>query len=302
MEMHQFRYLEAVAKCGSIMAAAASCHVSQPALSVQLKKLEEELGAELLVRSARGVSLTPAGERALVTARRILREASSLRSDAKHQSFAAPSVVRISIQPYLATEILPKVLTNMEEDAMKGGRLEFRERPPSQLVEAVANGGSDLGILDVASVPVRDLLVEEFLRVRYALYCHKDHPLAQKPRLRLANLPHYPLILFELCPGLSSRLHSIAAHKGIELRIPFTTELAVTAFEMLVDEIGVSVLPLTLQSRAARRQIVARPIEDYEEVARICAIRRPGSELSAGAEALVERFRQKLVPKRSGLH
>jgi DNA-binding transcriptional LysR family regulator len=217
-----------------------------------------------------------------------------LRADAKARSFSNSSTLRVSIQPYVATEILPRVLTDMEEDAMAKGRLEFRERTPARLVESVSSGGSDLGVLDTSSVPTGELCMEEFARVPYALFCHKDHPLTQRSRIKLAHLPAHPVILFDYCPSLRQRLGSLAAERGLELRIPFSTELAVTAFEMLAEGIGISVLPLSFQARASRRQLVTRAIEDYEEVAKVGAVWRDGCELSPQAHSFIERFRLKL--------
>lgn len=292
------RYLEAVARCGSIMAAASACHVSQPALSVQLKKLEEELGAKLLVRSARGVTLTPAGERALVSARRVLRELQGLRTDAKLKSFGKAPIVRVAIQPWLATELLPSLLEKGSTESLNGGRLEFRERPPQRLIESVMSGGTELGLIDMSVAPATELCVEEFLRVPYCLYCKRDHPLAQRSRVRLSHLPTHPLILFEHCPGLAQRLQSVAREKGVGLKVPFSTELGITAFEMLAQGLGVAILPQSFSTRASRRQIVARPLEDYDGVARICAVWREGLELSTGALAFIERLRMHLSKDR----
>lgn len=292
MEMHQLRYLEAVARCGSMMAAAATCHVSQPALSVQIKKLEEEVGAPLLVRGARGVTLTPAGSRTLVTARRILREVELLRVDARRRSFRERPVVQIAVQPYLATELLPRLAGAALTDTSDAIHLQFRERSPSRVVESVASGGSDLGLLDLAAIPTGELVAEELARIPYACFCHKDHPLAARRTVRLAHLLEVSVLLFEHPPRLSQRLHALARERGRELEVPFSSEMAVTVFEFVANGAGAAVLPASFATRARRRHVVMRPLSDYEERVVVGAVWRADAPPAPAALNLLEALRR----------
>ena len=293
MEMHQLRYLEAVARCGSMMAAAAHCHVSQPALSVQIKKLEEEIGAPLLLRNARGVTLTAAGARTLVTARRILREVEQLRADARRRSFRAQPVVRLAVQPYLATELLPALLADQPAAGEKP-QLQLRERPPARVVESVASGGSDLGLLDLEAVPLGELITEEFARLPYACFCHADHPLAAKRAVRLAHLLASPLLLLDPTPGLLRRLTALAREREQELNIPLASEMAATVFEFVTRGAGVAVLPLSFAARAKRRRLVLRPLADYDGRVAIGAVWRRAESPPTGALPLLETLRSRL--------
>ncbi len=294
MEMHQLRYLEAVARCGSMMAAAANCHVSQPALSVQIRKLEDEVGAPLLVRGARGVTLTSAGARTLVTARRILREVEQLRTDARRRDFRARPVVRIAVQPYLATELLPPLLAEQPR-TKETPQMQLRERPPARVVESVASGGSDLGLLDLEAVPLGDLATEELARLPYACFCPADHPLAAKRAVRLAHLLECRLLLFEQSPGLLRRLTSLARERERELQIPLSSEMAVTLFEFVARGAGVAVLPVSFAARAKRRRVVMRPLADYDGRVAIGAVWRPAGSAPAPALPIMESLRAYLT-------
>lgn len=291
MEMHQVRYLEAVARHGSIMAASAACHVSQPSLSVQIRKLEEELGIPLLVRSPHGASLTPAGERTLASARRILREVSHLREDLRLNRYRQPPSLRVCVQPYVASEMVPAAIGESINAESSGVRFEFRERLPHHLVESIVCGGADLGIVDTSSVPVGNLACEELLRIPFALYCRQDHPLASKTQVRLSNLLSHTLILFKYSAGLEQRLAALAAQKGIELNIPFSSEIAMTAFELAASGAGATVLPLSFAKRAARRHLKLRRIADYEEFAVISAVWRPESDSASLARTFLDCIR-----------
>lgn len=291
MEMHQLRYFEAVARCGSMMAAAASCHVSQPALSVQIRKLEEEIGAPLLVREARGVSLTPAGARTLVTARRILREAEQLRVDARQRCFRDRPVVRIAMQSFVATELLPR-LTGMP--SLAGDRsvqLQFRERAPQAVVDSVASGGSDLGLLDLGAAVVGSLCTEEFAQIPYACFCREDHPFAERRAVRLAQLLAEPLLLFEHSPHLQERLQQLARERDREFAPPFSSEQANTLFEFVAQGAGVAVLPASFAARAKRRRVAMRPLADFTEKVIVGAVFTSGSSLSTAAQNVLDLLR-----------
>lgn len=291
MEMHQLRYLEAVARCGSMMAAAAACHVSQPALSVQIRKLEEEIGAALLVREARGVSLTPAGARTLVTARRILREAEQLRVDARRQLFRVRPVVRIAVQSFVATELLPRLAGMASLAGDRSVQLQFRERAPQQVVDSVASGGSDLGLLDLGAAPTGSLKSETFVQIPYGCFCPADHAFAGRRSVRLAQLLPEPLLLFEHTPRLAEQLQQLARARDQEFAPPFSSEQANTLFEFVAQGAGVAVLPVSFSARAKRRRVVVRPLADFDEKVAIGAVYHPHAPLSVAAQNVLELLR-----------
>jgi len=291
MEMHQLRYFEAVARCGSMMAAASSCHVSQPALSVQIKKLEEEIGAPLLLREARGVSLTPAGARTLVTAQRILREVDQLRTDARQQCFHIRPVVRVAVQSFAATEMLPR-LTGMSSLAGDSAvQLQFRERTPQQVADSVANGSSDLGLLDLGAASLGALKTELFALIPYACFCREEHPFAARRAVRLAQLLSEPLLLFEHTPLLQERLERLARERNREFAPPFLSEQATTLFEFVVHGAGVAVLPASFAPRAKRRHVAVRPLADFSEKVAIGAVFPPETVLSSATQNVLELLR-----------
>ncbi len=292
MEMHQLRYLEAVARSGSMMAAAAACHVSQPALSVQIKKLEEEIGAPLFIRGPRGTELTPAGERTLLASRKILREVELLQTDAKRRTFHQRPILRVAVQPHLATELLPRLLGGTLSNTSRGLRLEFRERMPERVVASVRSGGSDLGLLDLATTPIEAMESEELARIPYALFCRPDHPLAHKSGVKLAHLLDHAVLLFEHSPGLAQRLHALAERKGKELNAPFSSEYAVTVFEFVASGAGIAVLPVSFAARARRRHLAIRPLSDYTEQTVVGAIWRPDLAPVPFIQETLEHLRQ----------
>ncbi len=283
MEMHQLRYLDAVARTGSMLSASLACHVSQPALSVQIRKLEEEIGQPLLHRNSRGATLTPAGERTLASARRILGEVARLQREARDKSFRAPETLCLAVQPYLATEYIAPLLRRSAV-MNRWPAIEIIERLGSRLHERVLRGEVDFGIVDLASTPASDFSQRPIAQESYGLCCSREHPLAQRREVRLQHLLEYPLALYETCPHLRARLAAEARQRHRPLRIPFSTEMAQTAFEFAAEGDLITVIPASFHARARRRKLILRPLADFSPEVRIGAIWSPERPLSATAE------------------
>src|SRR5271156_2190683 len=99
MEMHQLRYVVAVSRTGNFSRAAEQCHVSQPSLSQQIQKLEDELGEKLFDRSKRRAKLTAVGESFVLRAARILDEADAASREAREVQALAQGSVAIGVLP-----------------------------------------------------------------------------------------------------------------------------------------------------------------------------------------------------------
>src|SRR6266849_3489142 len=111
MELHQLRYFCAVADCGSFSRAAEQSHVSQPSLSQQILKLEDELGARLFDRLGRSVRLTDLGKTFLPRARAVLRELEAARGDVVERKDSIGGTICIGVIPTIAPYFLPAQLT-----------------------------------------------------------------------------------------------------------------------------------------------------------------------------------------------
>src|ERR1700760_4444100 len=110
MELHQLRYMVAVARTGNFSRAAGQCHVSQPSLSQQIQKLESELGERLFERLKRHARLTTAGEAFLPRALRILEEADAAQREAADARELASGTITIGVLPTIAPYLLPKTI------------------------------------------------------------------------------------------------------------------------------------------------------------------------------------------------
>src|SRR6185503_13359189 len=109
MEMHQLRYVVAVARARNFSRAAEQCHVSQPSLSQQIQKLEEELGERLFDRMKRETKLTPQGEAFLRRAAHILEEVESARREVGEAKELLRGTLTVGVLPTIAPYLLPQM-------------------------------------------------------------------------------------------------------------------------------------------------------------------------------------------------
>lgn len=169
--LRQLRYFEALARCGHFGRAAEACSISQPALSVQVKELEEMLGVELLERSARQIRLTSFGEELVLRVREILRSVDELGDLARASRQELVGRLRIGIIPTIAPYLLPSVIANLTR---KNAALDIhlRETVTPKLIQELSEGRLDTAIV---ALPVSEpsleevaLFEESFLLVRPA--------------------------------------------------------------------------------------------------------------------------------------
>jgi len=169
MTLKQFRYFEALAREGHFGRAADACAISQPALSMQIKELEDTLGSDLFERSARQVRLTGFGEIFAVRVRDILRSVDELSDFARATESDFLSRLRIGIIPTIAPYLLPKIIGNLTHE-YPALDIQIRETQTEKLIQELEEGRIDTAILALPiSEPTLDeveLFEEEFVLVR----------------------------------------------------------------------------------------------------------------------------------------
>lgn len=144
VELRHLRYFMAVAETGNLSRAAQKLFIAQPPLSVQIRQLEEELGAPLFVRHPKGVRLTAAGERLLPQARQLLNRAAQLKSSIDEGS-AQSSSLSIGYVPSAGSTVLPELVRSLRV-GIPGLQLELREMISSEQVDALVAGSIDVGL------------------------------------------------------------------------------------------------------------------------------------------------------------
>src|SRR5882757_2162035 len=178
MEMHQLRYMVAVARKGTFSRAAEQCHVSQPSLSQQIQKLEDELGERLFDRMKREARLTPAGQAFLPRAVRILEEVDSAQREAKDARELLRGVVTVGVLPTIAPYLLPEVMAEFT-GKFPGVEIVVQEDTTARLLKLALAYEIDFAL---ASHPIEDarLEVTELFSEELMLALPPRHPLTRK--------------------------------------------------------------------------------------------------------------------------
>src|SRR3954462_7409781 len=169
MTLRQLRYFDALARHGHFGRAAEACSISQPALSMQIKEMEETLGGVLLERSARQVSLTKFGEEIVQHVREILRSVDELGDYARASRDRFAGRLRIGMIPTIAPYLLPRVIAELTRVHPELD-IQVREALTPKLIQELSEGRLDTAIL---ALPVSEpsftevaLFREDFLLVR----------------------------------------------------------------------------------------------------------------------------------------
>lgn len=169
LSLKHLRYFDALAQHGHFGRAAVACAISQPALSLQMKELEQLIGAPLIERGARQIRLTGLGETFAERARAILRAVDELDDLARASAAPLTGPLRIGVIPTVAPYLLPRILQSLSE-RFPGLDLRPREAVTQKLIEDLGEGRLDTAIValpaSVASLQERKLFDEEFVLVR----------------------------------------------------------------------------------------------------------------------------------------
>jgi LysR family hydrogen peroxide-inducible transcriptional activator len=254
MELHQLRYFCAVAETGSFSRAAEQSHVSQPSLSQQIMKLEDELGARLFDRLGRSVRLTELGTTFLPRARSVLRELEAARGDVVERKAAITGPLAVGVIPTVAPYLLPPQLTSFSRKFPQV-RLSVVEEITPVLLERLRAGAIDLAIL---ALPVRghEFETTPLLTERLFAALPPKHKFAKHRELSLKDIRGEPFLL--LRDGHCFRDTAVAACDRARLhpQIVFESGQFSSLLSMVGAGMGVSIVPeMAIQSKMRCRYV-----------------------------------------------
>lgn len=242
MNLRDLDYLVAVADHRHFGKAAEACFVSQPTLSTQLKKLEQELGVELVERNPRNITLTGAGERIVERARLILGEAEDIRTIARSAQDPESGTIRLGLFPTLAPYLLPHVVPTIRT-RFPHLELLLVEEKTEVVIDRLQAGKLDAGVM---ALPVHgEQLHQQFLFAEdFVLAVPADHPLARtKGKVGLSVLARENVLLLEEGHCLRDQALSVCQLAGASERTGFRATSLETLRQMVAAGVGVTLLP-----------------------------------------------------------
>jgi len=290
MEMHQLRYMVAVARAGNFSRAAEQCHVSQPSLSQQIQKLEQELGERLFLRLKRQARLTPAGEAFLRRAERILQEVEAAKREAEESQHLLRGTLTVGVLPTLAPYLLPPLVSRFHA---KHPNVEMVvvEDTTAQLLKFALSGEIDLAL---ASLPITDnrFEVRELFAEELLVALPPNHPLAQKRLLRAKDLEHERFIVMKEGHCLGDQVLHFCERRAVRPNISFRSAQLETIQALVCAGMGLSLIPaMAVRAGASKqRQPVYRRLEPPRPQRTIVALWPRQRPLSRAATALLHQL------------
>ena len=233
MNLRDLRYFIALAETRHFGRAAEACFVSQPTLSTQLKKLEEELGVTLFERAPRNILLTPAGEQILRHAKLALSHVSTMQEIAKHTKDPESASIRLGIFPTLAPYLLPHVVPKLRK-RFPNLELLLIEEKTEILIQQLRDGRIDAAIL------AEPLIEEQFESMHlftepFVLALPENHPLSKQRTLGLGELEQQHLLLLEDGHCLRDQALEVCALSGASEKEGFRATSLETLRQMVAQ-------------------------------------------------------------------
>ncbi len=277
MTLNELKYVVAVARERHFGRAADSCYVSQPTLSVAVRKLEDELGVALFERGQGEVSVTPVGERIVAQAQRVLEEVDCIRQLARQGQNQLAGPLRVgaiyTIGPYLFPHLIPLLA-----EATPDMPLVIEENYTSVLAEKLKQGALDVIIISLP-FELPGVEVEPVYEEPFVLLLPSSHPWTGRDRIRMEELPNEKVLLLgsghcfrdqvlEICPDC---LGSGSSDHGVQKNLEGGS--LETIRYMVASGLGVTVLPCTAAGadRFSQRLLSIRRFEERSPM-RVVAI------------------------------
>jgi LysR family carnitine catabolism transcriptional activator len=280
--------------------AAERCHLSQSAFSAVIQKLEAAVGAQLVARDTRNVSLTAEGEMFVDVARALLSDLDAAFTNMGDFIARRKGRVAIAALPSLAANGLPAVIAEYKR-TYPGITVQLFDALSDQCLHLLRQGKVDLALTapgaSLAEFDTRTLCSDPF-----HLVCRHDHPLAKKRKIKLADLAGHELI--HLAPATSVRQHVDQLIRGVAVRHSgLEVEHLATLAGLVRQGLGISLVPELTLFQFRSMDLVAIPLDSQAVVRPILVVQQKERALSHAAQgmlALIElRLRAPGKPRRA---
>lgn len=283
MELHHLRHFVAVAREESITRAAATLFLAQPTLSIQIRKLEQELGTPLFERLARRVVPTAAGEAFLEHAERVLAEVERGRERVEEIAHGRRGRVAVGVLPSVGAHVLPAVLAAFRAE-YPGVAVRLVEHDVSREFEQLVQGGElDLAITRMP-VTLHGLGSRVLVREPILLLVGPDHRLRGRTSVRLAEVADDEFVCMRSGYGLRELADQLCARAGFSPRVAMETGQLAIVHGMVDSGIGVALLPRLAAGGTDDAAVVSDPPARRE----LGVVWRPGALASPPVAAFLD--------------
>ena len=283
LTLRQLDILEAVARCGSFSRASAELHLTQPAVSMQIKQLESSLGIPLFEHIGKRIHLTEAGQETLQASRTIRRELVNLENSlANFQGLRGGSltVSVASSASYLAARLIAAF-----RQAHPDVRVSFNAVNRETLLQHLAENSVDL-VLMGQPPEGRDLQAQPFLDNPLVVIAAPTHPLAKMHRIPLQRLAQEPFVGREQGSGTRSAVEKFFEANGLTLQVAMEMNKNEAIKQAVEAGLGVGVV--SLHGELAKRDLRILDVQGFPLLRKWYLVQRQGKRLSTAAQAFAQ--------------
>lgn len=285
-DLNDLLAFRALAELGSFRKAAEAVHISQPAFSRRIDKLEQALGARLLERTTRRVNLTNIGRDFDRQLRQILDALDTTLLGIRGVAATRMGEVTVACVPSAVNYFLTRVIAIYHERYPKI-RVKIMDDSANEVLIAVARGEADFGLNFIGSQE-NDVTFEPLLEEEFVAACRRDHPLASRSKVSWAELAKYDYISVGKTSGNRLLLDQALAGMPGRPQSMYETQHGTTTIGLVEAGLGVAVVPAMAMPTADHPLLVSVPLVDPVVKRKMGLIRRSSSVLSPAAQQLYD--------------
>lgn len=285
-DLNDLLAFRAVAELGNFRKAAESVHLSQPAFSRRIDKLEQALGVRLLERTTRRVGLTTVGREFERKVRELLDDLDSTLLGIRGVAATRMGEVTVACVPSTVCHYLPEVLRRYRGLCPKV-RVKVLDASANEVLAAVARGEADFGLNFIGSQE-GDLEFEPLMEERFVAACRRDHPLARASQLSWAQLAAHDFIAVSRQSGNRLLLDQALAGLPQQPHSLYETQHVTTLLGLVEAGLGVAAVPSMAMPSHPHPLLVSVPLVDPVVTRKMGLIRRRGRGLSPAAQQLYQ--------------
>lgn len=282
----QLKAFVAVAQTHSFAEASARVCISQPAVSISIRNLEEAVGGRLLTRSTRTLALTPEGEEFLPVALRLLSDWEGALDDLHNRFALKRGKLAVAAMPSFASTELPRVLAPFRRQ-YPDLNITVHDVIAEDVIEMVRNGRVEVGITFEPPIS-EDLEFQTLFEDRFVAALPKAHPLAGKRKITLRTLVNQPFISLQRPSSIRGLLDAALEQEDITLSIQLETNQLATIGRMVAMGLGVSVVPALCSGQMNEMGVVCKPLVSPDISRHVGVVTRRRYPLSQSAAAFLE--------------
>jgi len=295
--LRQFQAFVTIARLGSFTRAAKHLHLSQPALTVQIRQLEEAMGVRLFDRSTRMVRLTPTGRELVPTLERVLHEIDAVMINTKELASHVKGTVTIGALPSISSKLIPSAIAEFQKQ-YPGIVVRLRDVLAERNVRLVKEEEIDFGI-GTLRMPDPDIQFTPLLTDHLGVIFPAGHPVERQRSVTLKSLTAFPLILMDPETSVRDLVDHAFESIGVSAVPAFEVVYPSTALALVKAGLGITIQPSSSMELASSRGLKFRTIRHPGFIRQIGVIQNARRSLSPSAEIFIKMLSAVCKPMKS---